>query len=470
MDRIESIYKRIRDTLDRRMPQLAHADLESFVTRYVDRADAFLSLCSEHGSPLYAFDRRVFLDRAAEFMTAFGDVLPNVSAFYAVKSNNHPSVVEAAVDAGLGLDVSSGDELELAVSKRCNRILFSGPGKTDEELSLAVEYRKQVTVLLDSFGELDRLDSIASSKNAAVDAGVRLSAAEHGLWRKFGIALGDLERFLAESRHCSRVRVIGLQFHTSWNLSSDRQIAFLTRLGAYLRELGESLRSQIEFIDIGGGFWPPQGEWLQEAGTSHGRIVAALSDDFWPSGLQHFKLHSSTIEEFAASLGSTIKTEIHPHLGCRIYTEPGRWLCNDAMHILLTVVDKKADDIVITDGGTNAVGWDRFETDYFPVINLSRPGLTEYRCAVYGSLCTPHDIWGYSYFGHGIERGDILLIPSQGAYTYSLRQTFIKPLPRVVVLDSAGQNQISESPERQKAATSKERRRDTDRNSGFEPR
>jgi diaminopimelate decarboxylase len=89
---------------------------------------------------------------------------------------------------------------------------------------------------------------------------------------------------------------------------------------------------------------------------------------------------------------------------------------------------------VITDAGTNAVGWERFETDYFPVLNLSRPALSEKPCNVLGSLCTPHDVWGYSYWGEGIEIGDILLIPTQGAYTYSLMQNFIKPLPEVVVV------------------------------------
>jgi diaminopimelate decarboxylase len=123
---------------------------------------------------------------------------------------------------------------------------------------------------------------------------------------------------------------------------------------------------------------------------------------------------------------------------CLFYAEPGRWLCNDAMHILLTVVDKKSEDLVITDGGTNIIGWERFETDYFPVINLSRPSKSEHKCFILGSLCTPHDVWGYGYFGKGIEPGDLLLIPNQGAYTYSLRQEFIKPLPEVVALCSAG--------------------------------
>ena len=52
-----------------------------------------------------------------------------------------------------------------------------------------------------------------------------------------------------------------------------------------------------------------------------------------------------------------------------------------------------------------------------------------------GSLCTPHDIWGWSVFGDGIEPGDILLLPSQGAYTWSLRQQFIKPVAKVVQIE-----------------------------------
>ncbi|HNX26337.1 MAG TPA: decarboxylase, partial [Phycisphaerae bacterium] len=52
-----------------------------------------------------------------------------------------------------------------------------------------------------------------------------------------------------------------------------------------------------------------------------------------------------------------------------------------------------------------------------------------------GSLCTPHDIWGREFWGKSIAKGDILLIPEQGAYTYSLKQEFIKPLPACVVTE-----------------------------------
>ena len=148
----------------------------------------------------------------------------------------------------------------------------------------------------------------------------------------------------------------------------------------------------------------------------------------------HYLNPADSIETFAGQLAAAIKRHVFPVTQCRVCVEPGRWICNNAMHLLLSVVDKKAPDLVITDAGTNAIGWERFESDYFPVLNLSRPLLDEKACHILGSLCTPHDVWGYAYFGEAIEPGDILLIPDQGAYTYSLRQEFIKPLPEVVVI------------------------------------
>ena len=69
---------------------------------------------------------------------------------------------------------------------------------------------------------------------------------------------------------------------------------------------------------------------------------------------------------------------------------------------------------------------------------MPRPALTEHPCDVPGCLCMPHDVWGYRYWGEGIQDGDILMIPTQGAYTYSLRQNFIKDLPKAVALQPLG--------------------------------
>ena len=436
MNSLESLLKKAAAVLQQPNSVLNYDEVAACVASFLKRADAFVETVRRHGSPLYVFEERNLLERAAQFAAAFKETLGEIRIFYAVKSNNHPVLARSLVRSGLGLDVSSGLELELALRCNCSDIIFSGPGKTDKELQLAVRHSNHVTVMMDSFGELDRLEKAAAELQTQIKAGVRLTTDDRGLWRKFGIPLSRLDGFMQKAAACSHVLLGGLQFHTSWNLDPGQQVDFIARLGQALQNLAQNRRELIRFIDIGGGYWPPQGEWLQWAGTSKGRLHQALLNTGSPS-TEHYKLPSSPIATFAAKIGAAIQRHVAPYVDCLFYAEPGRWLCKDAMHLLLTVLDKKSEDLVITDGGTNIIGWERFETDYFPVINLSRPSKSEHKCFILGSLCTPHDVWGYGYFGKGIEPGDLLLIPNQGAYTYSLRQQFIKPLAQVVVLDAA---------------------------------
>ena len=405
----------------------------AFVQDYFSRADRYLHVLKDNPSPLYLLDTDVLKLRAREFTAAFSNVFPAVSFYYAVKSNNHPEVSRVLLGSGFGLDVSSGLELEMALALEATDIVFSGPGKTTEELTLAAAHTDRVTILLDSFGELRRLNAVAAHLGRSVRAGVRLTTNPEGLWRKFGIDPEQLDVFWAEADTCNHVNLEGIQFHTSWNLSPMAQTGFFRRLGKILGRMNASRRAMIRFIDMGGGYWPPQGEWLQAAGTPEGLLKTALGKDV-VSPKDHYSQPSTPISVFAKEIGRAVSKHIFPKIQCRICLEPGRWICNDAMHLLISVVDKKAPDLVITDAGTNAVGWERFESDYFPVLNLTRPALTETPCHVLGSLCTPHDVWGYAFWGKGIEEGDVLMIPTQGAYTYSLRQHFIKPLPRVISL------------------------------------
>ena len=426
------------ELLNRQVPRLDPREIADFVQSFLDRSDVFLAAVHDHGSPLYAIDAVALVNNARKFRNAFAAVLPDHRIYYALKSNSHPTIAATLVGEGLGLDVSSGLELKAALACGSRDIVFSGPGKSSDELALAVKNSDKVTVLLDSFRELAKLEQIAHQANAHIRAGVRLATDDSGIWRKFGIPLEKLGSFFDVGHRCEPVVLRGLQFHISWNLNPEAQVIFITRLGAELRGLDRTHRGSIKFLDIGGGFWPEQGEWLQPAATPQGMIQTAL-DDFKIRGREHYKKAACSISHFADHISSALRKQLPEDVKATICFEPGRWLCHEAMHILLTVADVKELDIVITDGGTNAIGWERFESDFFPVINLSRPGLSEHECLVAGSLCTPHDLWGYSYFGDGIREGDVLLVPNQGAYSYSLRQEFIKPLPESVELKAAGQ-------------------------------
>ena len=432
--KIQKLQAGVGKILDQDIPRLSKALLNAYVERHFEDARKYKKVLETHPPPFYILDTSTLKSRAQKFRTAFSAFSQDTGFFYAMKSNNHPHVTKTLADAGFGLDVSSGLELEMALGLGAPEIVFSGPGKTDAELTMAAENTHRVTILMDSFSELDRLQRIAAAKGVQVRTGIRLTTMPKGLWRKFGILLADLPEFWKAASRCSHIQMCGLQFHTSWNMSPKAQADFIKKLGRVLSSLPKSVQKQISFIDIGGGYWPEQGEWLRYEGTPAGILEKAVLSLPTGSAMRHFCIPSAPIEHFAKKLGDSILKYFSPVFPCRICFEPGRWICNNAMHLFISVVDKKAPDLVICDAGTNMLGWERYETDYCPILNISRPSIKENGCHILGSLCTPHDVWGASYFGSDILPGDTLMIPDQGAYTYSLRQEFIKPLPQVIIV------------------------------------
>lgn len=401
---------------------LPKEEIDRFVRRHFEKRERFLHLLDREDSPLYILEPDVLRDRARQFSRAFREKFADCRCYFAVKSNNHPVVSRTVLEEGFGLDVSSGKELGMALELGAAEIIFTGPGKTKSELTLAIENAGKVIILIDSFRELQAIEEIAAVRKTSVRAGVRLCTQTTGLWRKFGIVPDDLPGFFAAADRCPHIDLQGLQFHTSWNLSPQAQSDFIGLLGKKLAACPASILKKIRFVDIGGGYWPQPGEWLRVEPLVHEHRPAAA------------------IETFAEELNRAVENHLGFLLPGRICLEPGRWICHDAMHLLMTVVDKKAPDLVITDAGINAIGWERFETDYFPILNLTRPSLQEKPCHICGSLCTPADNFGFSYFGAEIDIGDVLFVPCQGAYTYSLKQDFIKPAPRVVILDEGGKD------------------------------
>lgn len=176
----------------------------------------------------------------------------------------------------------------------------------------------------------------------------------------------------------------------------------------------------IKYVDFGGGFEPHESEGIIEYGKRN-----------WP---KYKIVKVPTIEEYAKNIGSSIKKYLDPIIEATYLSEPGRYICNNAMHIALSVADIKDKENCTLNGGVNIVGWQRFEKEYFPLINIVYPSKKERKCRMWGNLCTTWDIWGYYYYGSQLKEKDIIVVPNQGALTYSLAQSFINDIPAVYVL------------------------------------
>jgi len=408
------------------LKQRPEGGLKNALRDLFDQRKKYLdSLCGSL-SPAYIFEPEVLRRRAEAFQAAFLGRFSACGFYFAVKSNNYPLVAKTLIQSSFGLDVSGSAELALALRLGAEDIFFTGPGKTDEELRLAVKNHKKITVLIDSVHELKALQGLAEANKTSIRAGVRFNTKPFGPWGKFGIPLDRLDFFFRESERCAAVDLQGLQFHTSWNHTPRAQAEVIRLLGQKLKNCPPDVRARIKFLDVGGGYWPESGQWfLNGRRALYGPKARATV-------LPRRFYSSCPIGYFAERLSGVVRRHLGGLTGLRVCFEPGRWICQDSMHILMTVTDKKAHDLVITDAGINAIGWERFVKNYFPILNLSRPSLSEKACQIAGSLCCPDDVFGFSYFGSGIRAGDVLLIPWQGAYAYSLRQEFIKPAPRVL--------------------------------------
>jgi diaminopimelate decarboxylase len=387
--------------------------------------EALLDTLAAHATPCYLFDRAGLMRALASFRSVFDKHLSRHLPFYAVKSNHHPLVVCAAVDAGYGLDVSSGREFRQAIECQAPRILFSGPAKSSDDLLLALGHADRTIINLDSFHELQRLGQTAARSQKFIRAGVRIHTSHHGAWCKFGIPLRDLAHFWQFASQYKFIQLQGIQFHLSWNRNAAPYENIIRELGEYLRSsLPMEDRRAIQFVDVGGGYRPHQLEGSYEcdpSGQCHGAASAP----------RVMMKESIALAEYASAIGAAIRAHLAPVITCDYCTEPGRILATHAMHIALRVVDRKSNDLVIVDGGFNMVGWEKYLHTYCPIVNVSRPAMHEIPVRICGSLCDCEDVWGFSCFAEGVEEGDILVVPFQGAYTHCVAQQFIRDIPPV---------------------------------------
>jgi len=396
-------------------------NLLPIVEKILSKKNRFLDLVNRHATPFYVYDQEGMDESVEQFIKSFRAHIPNFQPYYAVKLNHHPFVVRRAVEKGMGLDVASIRELNIALEARATKIVYYSPAKSESDLEYVLKHADKIRIHIDSFKELHVLGKLTRELKINIEVGVRINTPAYGLWTKYGIPLQSLRKFLDEANKYHFLRLNGIHFHQSRNQTILFYTDTIRELAKYLKNnfTLDQLKS-IQYIDFGGGFEPYKSEGVI--------IPKGLS---WP---KYKILNTLTVEEYAQAIGNSIKKYLEPIVRATYLSEPGRYICNSAMHIVLSVADVKDKENCILNGGVNMVGWQRFEKEYFPLVNIIHQSKTEQRCRMWGNLCTTWDIWGYYYYGSELKEGDVIIVPYQGALTYSLAQSFINDIPPVYIL------------------------------------
>jgi diaminopimelate decarboxylase len=352
-------------------------------------------IARREGTPSYVYSRAAILDRFQAYRQAFGDIPPKIC--YAVKANSNLSILKLLADAGAGFDIVSGGELFRALKAGADpqTIIFSGVGKTSQEIDYALEHQIK-SFNCESEPELALIDSLAARRGIQARVALRVNpdvdAATHpyistGLRdHKFGIDIVGAEAVYERARALDNLRLEGVSCHIGSQITDiapmlevfDKMIALVERL----RERGLPIRS----LDLGGGLG-----------------VVYKPGDVAPS-----------ICEFIQAMCR--RTAGH---SLELLIEPGRSIVAEAGVLLTRVLYRKSNgdrQFIIVDAAMNDLIRPALYQAYHEIVPV-KPSAGKSRVVdVVGPICETGDFFARDRELAPVEPGDLLAILDTGAY------------------------------------------------------
>lgn len=192
----------------------------------------------------------------------------NFQICYAVKANPNLGILNMLSRMGSGFDVVSGGEIArcLAAGVEPSKIIFSGCGKSDEEIKYAVKSNVHC-INVESWEELDRIEMIAAKLNKVQNVSIRvnpdlvLDGHSHpniltgAIGHKFGVPISEGPEIYSRAKASSSLKIKGISCHLGSNIHSlEPYIEARDKLLHLADELRQESRICIEHIDLGGGF------------------------------------------------------------------------------------------------------------------------------------------------------------------------------------------------------------------------
>jgi diaminopimelate decarboxylase len=388
-------------------------------------------LAARFGTPYYAYDLDVITRQVGALRAAMPDAF---DLSYAVKANPNLAVLRHIAGLGLGADVASGGELRhvLRAGFTPDRVVFTGPGKRDEELRAAVEAGVQV-VTVESTGELRRLAAIAEGLGrrqpvllraavASVDAIARCGPAGVDITRKFGMDARELRTAAADAVASPWLEPLGLHAFGASNVTDAAVLA--THAEATVEAamaVAASAGFELRLVDAGGGLGIPYADGDTELD------LEVLGARLVPLARRMAALPASR--------------------GARVILEPGRFLVGAAGAYVVRVLDRKpmgGQEVVIVDGGIHHLLRPVLVGQEQRVVALTgrtaaATGAATPRDApvvLAGPLCTGLDVFAHAANMAAPDVGDLVGVLEAGAYgaTESMPFFLSHPLPPEVVL------------------------------------
>ncbi|HAA1523133.1 TPA_asm: diaminopimelate decarboxylase [Campylobacter jejuni] len=362
----------------------------------------YKQLKQKFNTPFYIYNFDFIKERFLNLKEAFKARKSQI--FYAVKANSNLSLLQMLANLDSGFDCVSIGEVKRALKAgaKAYKIIFSGAGKTKEELRQALEY-DILYINLESEAEMMLLESVAKELNLKARISIRVNpnvdAKTHpyistGLnENKFGVEIDIARKMYLYAKNSSFLEPVGVHFHIGSQLLDISPIHEAAGIVAKLvREL-KALQIDLKFFDIGGG------------------LGVAYEKDECEVDLYHY--------------AQGILAQLHG-LDLTIGMEPGRYLVAKSGEFVCSVLYEKQNKtkrFVIVDGAMNDLIRPSLYEAYHEII-LPYNQAQESLCDVVGGICESGDFFAKARSLPSTQSGDIMVIKNTGAYGFSMSSNY----------------------------------------------
>jgi diaminopimelate decarboxylase len=373
-------------------------------------------LADEHGTPLYAYSRAAMRAALAPYQTALAGRRHLIC--YAMKANSSLAVLQTFAAAGCGFDIVSGGELQrvLAIGGDPSRVVFSGVGKTRDEMQFAlaqgvrcfnVESESELLLLSQLASSMGRRAAISLRVNPDVDANTHPYISTGLRGNKFGVAHDQAVALYKRAARLPGIEVVGIDCHIGSQITdSAPYLAALDRL-LDLIEAVEREGLRIAHIDLGGG------------------LGITYTDEAPPSA-----------EALVGAMLARIDARGHGHR--EILVEPGRSLVGNAGILLARVLVLKRGsekNFCIVDAAMNDLIRPAMYDAWMGITPCTLRDGTPELWDVVGPICESGDWLGRAR-SFAIAEGDLLAITSAGAYAMAMASNYnSRPRAAEVMVD-----------------------------------
>jgi len=380
-------------------------------------------LAARLGTPLYIYSARTLRRHYRVLSEAFEGTDSLIC--FAMKALSNLSILKLFSDLGAGFDIVSVGELMrcLRVGADPGKIVFSGVGKTDEEIEAALK-AKTLMINVESRPELHRVSAVAQRiklqapvslrVNPDLDPGTHPHISTGHRDSKFGIPLSQVNEYYAEARGLKNLELAGLSTHIGSQITETAPFAEagkkVGKIVAGLREQGIALK----YLDLGGGLGIP----YQEEPPSPAQYSAAL-------------------------LGPL------RNIGLKIIIEPGRVLVGNAGILVTKVLYVKETDVkrfIVVDGAMNDLIRPVLYEAYHEIVPIvRREGGVRQTADVVGPVCESGDFFARERDLPAVDSGDLIAVMSAGAYGFVMASNYnSRPRAAEVLVNGAEVHVIRE--------------------------